>query len=204
MCSPKPEMFHSQALGLGCELAAGNVTSNLFHPDDSNVSKQNDTNALTRNTIFGLLTIAVYSGESRWRCVKECAEGALGFVVNYILPTILQPQVSQVAPRLIGETHRENAYISERKKEPGGGKWFHTSDGTHIKSKESCSNLNLENLLNADTNIGSPLFAVPFERRAETAEAQNGWSNYSLCALRKGKNPLLLMRLVKQATNSTR
>lgn len=46
------------------------------------------------------------------RCVGPCAEGALGFVVQLRSAHNVEDQMALKIPRLMGEAHRENAYIS--------------------------------------------------------------------------------------------
>lgn len=47
------------------------------------------------------------------RCVGECAEGALGFVIKLHSHSSNTSFTALKIPRLMGDTHRENAYISQ-------------------------------------------------------------------------------------------
>jgi serine/threonine protein kinase len=51
--------------------------------------------------------------DSSGRCVGPCAEGALGFIVQLLSDRKKDYSLALKIPRLMGETHRENAYISD-------------------------------------------------------------------------------------------
>jgi hypothetical protein len=51
--------------------------------------------------------------DSSGRCVGPCAEGALGFIVQLLSDRKKDYSLALKMPRLMGETHRENAYISD-------------------------------------------------------------------------------------------
>lgn len=51
--------------------------------------------------------------DSTGKCVGPCAEGALGFIVQLLSDQQEDYSLALKMPRLMGETHRENAYISD-------------------------------------------------------------------------------------------
>ena len=51
--------------------------------------------------------------DDKGQCIGKCAEGALGFVVKLHSAYDEQHQMALKLPRLLGDTHRENAYIND-------------------------------------------------------------------------------------------
>lgn len=106
-------------------------------------------------------------------CEGYCAEGALGFIVQ-LLP--ISKDVESLAlkiPRLMGETHRENAYISD----------------LMDKELRAVNKVQAEGLLRAHTWKGKGPLRGPIDTRIGNTEAQVWDGSIVLVCFEKGQNP---------------
>ena len=115
--------------------------------------------------------------DEKGQCSGKCAEGALGFVVKLHSSYNEKHQMALKLPRLLGDTHRENAYINDLTENEleAVRKIFQGGDAP-------------SGLLNAQVVQGSPLRG-PIRTFDGSQEAVKWDGAYVFVHFKKGQNP---------------
>lgn len=115
--------------------------------------------------------------DDRGHCESYCAEGALGFIVQLLPDRPGHQSWALKIPRLMGETHRENAYISD----------------LMDKELEAVNLLRAQVLLEAHLWRGQGPLRGQIDTRQGTTEAQKWDGSIILVCFEKGQNPRFCM-----------